>query len=72
VHGFVLAEASINAFVIAGGILAVWAVIVSMLGMRGFPGNRGGQRIAIGITVVLFIWGFVYFDRQAPRIAEEL
>ena len=54
-NGFVLAEASINAFVIAGGILAAWAVLVSLLGMRGFPSNRGGERIAIGITVVLFI-----------------
>ena len=28
--------------------------------------------IPFGITVLLFVWGFVYFDRQAPRIAEEL
>jgi ABC-2 type transport system permease protein len=28
--------------------------------------------IPIGLTVLLFVWGFVYFDRQAPRIAEEL
>jgi plastocyanin len=45
----------VNAFVIAGGILAAWAVIVALLGMRGFPSNRGGERIAIGITVVLFV-----------------
>ena len=44
-----------NAFVVAGGILAVWAVIVALLGMRGFPSGRGGERIAIGITVVLFV-----------------
>jgi plastocyanin len=53
-NGFVLA-ASINAFVVAGGILAAWAVIVALLGMRGFPSSRGGERLAIGITVVLFV-----------------
>jgi plastocyanin len=52
-NGFVLA-ASVNAFVVAGGILAVWAVIVALLGMRGFPSGRGGERVAIAITVVLF------------------
>ena len=53
-NAFVVAEASINAFVIGGAILAAWAVIVALLGMRGFPGNRGGERIAIAITVILF------------------
>src|SRR3712207_3626734 len=43
-----------NAFIVAGGILAVWAVLVELLGMRGFPRNRGGERIAIAITAVLF------------------
>ena len=44
-----------NAFVIAGGILAAWAVIVALLGMRGFPRSRGGERAAILITGVLFL-----------------
>ncbi len=44
-----------NAFVIAGGVLAAWAVIVALLGMRGFPRGRGGERIAIAITAVLFL-----------------
>src|SRR4051794_22220264 len=43
-----------NAFIVAGAILAVWAVLVAMLGMRGFPGRRGGERVAIAITAVLF------------------
>src|SRR5215217_7470312 len=43
-----------NAFVVAGAIFAAWAVIVALLGMRGFPANRGGERVAIAITVVLF------------------
>src|SRR3954447_22569794 len=44
-----------NAFIVAGAILAVWAVLVAMLGMRGFPGRRGGERVAIAITAVLFV-----------------
>jgi plastocyanin len=52
---FVLADASINVYVITGGAFAVWAVVVSLLGMRGFPSNLGGQRLAIGITAVLFV-----------------
>ena len=44
-----------NAFLIAGAVLAVWAVLVALLGMRGFPRNRGGERAAIAITVVLFV-----------------
>jgi plastocyanin len=43
-----------NAFIVAGAILALWAVLVSLLGMRGFPSGLGGQRAAIAITVVLF------------------
>lgn len=35
-------------------------------------GGWGWLMIPIGITVALFVLGFVYFDRQAPRIAEEL
>ena len=44
-----------NAFVIAGGVLAAWAVIVALLGMRGFPGGRTGELVAIAITGVLFL-----------------
>ena len=44
-----------NAFVVAGAILAAWAVVVALLGMRGFPTNRTGERIAIGITAILFV-----------------
>jgi plastocyanin len=44
-----------NAYVVAGLILAAWAVIVALLGMRGFPSNRGGERLAIAVTAVLFV-----------------
>jgi plastocyanin len=45
----------VNAFVIAGAILALWAVLVALLGMRGFPSSLGGERLAIAITAVLFV-----------------
>ncbi len=35
-------------------------------------GGWGYLLIPIGVTLLLVVWGFVYFDRQAPRIAEEL
>jgi plastocyanin len=44
-----------NAFLIAGAVLTAWAVIVSALGMRGFPRNRGAERAAILITAILFV-----------------
>ena len=42
-----------NAFIVIGLVFAVWAVLVALLGMRGFPKNRSGERIAIAITAVL-------------------
>lgn len=44
-----------NVFVVAGAVLAVWAVLVALLGLRGFPKGRGGERIAIAITAVLVL-----------------
>ena len=44
-----------NAFVVTGTIFALWAVLVALLGMGGFPSNRTGERIAIGVTIVLFV-----------------
>lgn len=44
-----------NAFVIAGLILAAWAVLIGLLGLRGFPKNQAGQNIVIGVTAVLFL-----------------
>jgi plastocyanin len=52
------AEKSKAPFYIAGGALAVWAVIVSVgLGLRkaDFPGNLIGQRMVIAITAVLVL-----------------
>jgi ABC-2 type transport system permease protein len=35
-------------------------------------GGWGLLMVPIVLTLLLFVWGFIYFDRQAPRIAEEL
>ena len=50
------AEKSKVPFYIAGGVLATWAVIVSvLLGLRkaDFPGNLTGQRVVLAISGVL-------------------
>jgi plastocyanin len=44
-----------NAFFIIGGLLAVWALILSALGVtrHGFPGGRAGGILVMGISVTL-------------------
>jgi plastocyanin len=45
-------------FYIAGGVLVVWALIVSLgLGLRrpDFPGNQAGERLVIAISAVLVV-----------------
>jgi plastocyanin len=52
------AEKSKVPFYIAGGLLVVWALVVSLaLGLRRpeFPDNQAGQRAVIAISVVLVI-----------------
>jgi hypothetical protein len=47
----------VNAFHVCGAILAVWAVIVSFLGItrEGFPGTEGAARVVGAISVVLVL-----------------
>jgi hypothetical protein len=59
-HALVLAaaegaEKSKTAFYIAGGLLAVWAVLLGVGGLSRaeLPGNRGGERGIIGVTAIL-------------------
>ncbi len=50
------AEKSHLPFYIAGGLLAIWAIVVSVgIGMRmpDFPRNRSGERLVILISVLL-------------------
>ena len=44
-------------FYICGGLLAVWAVVVSVIGFTrpDFPISQGQQRAAMGLTVVLVL-----------------
>jgi hypothetical protein len=52
----VLAAKSRTPFYIAGGLLVVWAVVVSLgLGLRkpDFPGGLSGQRAVVAVTAVL-------------------
>ena len=44
-----------TAFYICGGVLAVWAVLVSFLGItrEGFPGSDGSARIVMALSVLL-------------------
>ena len=44
-----------NAFHVCGGLFAVWAVVVALLGItrEGFPGSPGAERLVGAISVVL-------------------
>ena len=52
-----LASVSKVPFYIAGGVLAVYAVLLAALGITrpSFPGGRGGQRVVIGVSFVLVV-----------------
>jgi hypothetical protein len=44
-----------NAFHLLGGLLALWALLVSFLGItrESFPATRAAERLVIAISVVL-------------------
>jgi hypothetical protein len=49
-------ESSKTAFYVLGGVLALWAVVVSAIGIArhdDFPSSDGAARGVMGITVVL-------------------
>jgi hypothetical protein len=50
-------EPSKTPFYIAGGLLALWAVLLGFIGLRSetFPANSGGQRTVMGISVLLVV-----------------
>ena len=50
-------EGSHTAFYIAGGVLAAWAVIVSMIGISShdFPGSKAGRSAVIALTAVFVV-----------------
>jgi hypothetical protein len=51
------AEKSKTAFYVVGGAFAVWALIVSALGITGtaFPGGRVGRNAVIALSFVLMV-----------------
>jgi hypothetical protein len=51
------AEPSKTAFYLCGGLLAAWAVVLGLVGLRSpdFPGGLSGQRGVITISVVLVV-----------------
>lgn len=44
-------------FYIGGGVLAVWAVFLGVVGLRGetFPNNETGARAVMGVSVLLVV-----------------
>ena len=44
-------------FFVIGPVLTAWAVVLAVIGITrpGFPGRLGGQRIVIGVTLVLML-----------------
>ena len=44
-------------FFIGGGVLAAWAVVLSVIGLRtaSFPGGAAGERAVIAISLVLAV-----------------
>jgi hypothetical protein len=45
----------VNAFHVIGGCLALWAVLVTVLGIvkEGFPAKAATERIVIAVSVIL-------------------
>jgi len=50
-----------NAFHVLGGLLALWALVVSFLGItrENFPATRATERIVAAISVVLVVLAIV-------------
>jgi hypothetical protein len=51
------AEPSKVPFYFAGGVLAVWAVLLAAVGLTrpSFPGNATGQRAVMAVSFVLML-----------------
>jgi len=45
----------VTLYYIIGGVLAAWAVVVAFLGIKydRFPGGKGGERLLVGVSVLL-------------------
>ena len=49
------AEKSKVPFFVAGGLLAAWAIVLFVVGMRSqaFPGGQSGERTVVAVSLVL-------------------
>ncbi len=48
------AESSQTAFYVAGGVLVLWAVLVSLLGVaRDFPNSKATRSVVVAVSVLL-------------------
>jgi plastocyanin len=71
-----LAAQEITAFHIIGGLLAIWAVVLTALGVmrEDFPGKGRGAAIVMGISAVLVvgtIGAAIGTAKDAPKAGEE-
>lgn len=75
------ASLSHTAFYVAAGLLALWAMIVSAIGIsrRGFPPSLGGERGVIAISAVLVVAAIgtavlsaTYPEESIPRAKVDL
>jgi plastocyanin len=57
VHSLVVAATQITAFHVVGGLLALWAVVLAVLGLKrhDFPGEGAGQTIVMAISGLLVL-----------------
>ena len=62
-----------NAFHVLGGLLALWALVVSFLGItrENFPATRGTERIVAAISVVLVVLAIASAALTAAAEGEE-
>ena len=51
------AEKSKVPFFVAGGLFAVWAIVLFVVGMRSqaFPGGQSGERTVVAVSLVLMV-----------------
>ena len=52
-----LAFRDVNAFHVLGGVLAIWALLVSFLGVtrENFPATKGAERMVAAISITLVV-----------------
>jgi plastocyanin len=71
-----LAAQEITAFTVVGAILAIWALVLTALGVKvdGFPGKGRGQAIVMAISAVLVagaIGTAIGTAKNAPKAGEQ-